>query len=95
VNAPGENPDRVAAGHLIGLALGRGFTFTSVGEDGTLWGEREGPGWVDVVFLSAGGPATAVRTHTAPLARGEPLFPDRITGTALTVLTAAVGWPEI
>jgi hypothetical protein len=95
VNTPSENPDPAAVKHLTDLATRRGFTFTSVGEDGALWGEREGPGWLDVVFLSGCGPCTAVRTRMRRVARGEPLFPDRITDTALSVLTAVLDWPEI
>jgi len=93
VNTPGENPAAAAVERLLDLAQQGGFSFTPAGEDGALWGERTGPGWLDVVFISASGPCNAVRSRRGHRAPDEPLFITRITGTALTVLHTVISWP--
>jgi hypothetical protein len=81
---------------LLGLAARRGFTFTPAGEDGSLWGERVSAQWRDVMFLGASGHGNAARASTGALVSGEPLFTDRVSGTALSVLhTVVYGWPPL
>jgi hypothetical protein len=58
----GENLDDVT--RLLDLATHCGFTFTPAGEDGSLWGEREGPQWRGVMVLGASGPCDAVRSRS-------------------------------
>ncbi|HET9255495.1 MAG TPA: hypothetical protein VFO16_09865 [Pseudonocardiaceae bacterium] len=90
----GDNPDRDAVTVLLGLAARCGFSFTPAGENGALWGERVSARWRDVVFLGASGHGNAARAHTGALLPGEPLFTERVSGSALTVLHAIVhGWP--
>jgi hypothetical protein len=88
-----DNPYRSAVERLLHLARERGFTFTPAGEQGSLWGERVGPGWTDVVFLGGSGHCNAVRSFRGHVAPGEPLFAERISGPALTVLhTVIYSW---
>jgi hypothetical protein len=90
-----DNPYRRAVERLVNLARERGFTFTLAGEQGSLWGERVAPGWTDVVFLGGSGHSNAARSRRRHLVPGEPLFTDRVSGTALTVLhTVVYGWPD-
>jgi hypothetical protein len=94
VNAPGDSPGREAVTLLLALATRRGFTFTPAGQDGALWGERGSAQWRDVMFLGASGHANAARASTGMLVPGEPLFAERVSGSALTVLhTVVYGWP--
>ncbi len=87
------SPDLTAVTGLLDLARRRGFTFIPVGEDGSLWGERVTARWRDVVFLGASGHCNAARCGTGALVPGAPLFADRVSGTALTVLhTVVYGW---
>jgi hypothetical protein len=93
VSSPGENPPP-ATEQLIDLARRRGFTFVPAGEGGSQWGERNGPGWLDVVFINAYGPSNSVRSRRGHTAPGEPLFTDKISGTALTALHTVTSWPD-
>jgi hypothetical protein len=94
VNATSADPDREAVTRLMDLAIRRGFSFTPAGERGSLWGERVSARWRDVVFLCASGHANAARASIGPLAPGEPLLTDRVSGTALTILhTIVYTWP--
>jgi hypothetical protein len=88
-----DNPHQEAIERLIELATQCGFTFVPAGEDGSLWGERPGPQWQDVVFLGVSGHCNAVRSRRGHVAPGEALFADRVSGPALTVLrTVVYGW---
>jgi hypothetical protein len=89
-----DDPHVAAVERLVELAKQRGFTFTPAGEQGSLWGERVAPGRIDVVFLGDSGHCNAVRSRRGHLAPGEPLFTERITGPALSVLhTVLHTWP--
>ena len=89
-----DNPPVAAVERLLDLAKEHGFVFTPAGEDGSLWGERAGPQWQDVLFLGVSGHCNAVRSRRGHLVAGEPLFTERITGTALTVLHEVLySWP--
>ena len=91
-----DDPPVGAVERLVELARERGFTFTPAGEHGSQWAQRVTPGWVDVVFLDVSGPCNAVRSRRGHAVPGEPLFADRVSGTALTVLhTVVYGWEPI
>ena len=88
-----NDPHVAAVERLIELARERGFIFTPAGEDGSQWGERTGPQWIDVLFLGVSGPCNAVRSRRGHLAPGEPLFAHRVSGPALSVLhTVLYSW---
>jgi hypothetical protein len=90
-----DDPHAAVVERLIDLATRHGFSFTPAGEQGSLWGERVGPQWTDVVFLGESGHCNAVRSRRGHVVPGEPLFTDRVSGTALSVLhTIVYGWPE-
>ncbi|HET9256057.1 MAG TPA: hypothetical protein VFO16_12760 [Pseudonocardiaceae bacterium] len=89
-----DDPHAAAVERLIDLARERGFVFTPAGEQGSQRGERVAPEWIDVVFLRASGHCNAVQSLRTRVAPGEPLFTERITGPALSVLhTVLRTWP--
>jgi hypothetical protein len=55
-----------------------------------LWGERADPQWHDIVFLDASGPCNVVRSRRDHVTPGEPLFTERVSGTAPTMLHRCV-----
>lgn len=91
---PVDNPYQTALERLLHLARERGFVFTPAGERGAQWGQRTTPHWTDLMFLGETGHGNAVRSRRDHVIPGEPLFTERISGPALTVLhTVIYSWP--
>jgi hypothetical protein len=89
-----DDPHGAAVERLLDLATQRGFTFVPAGEQGPLWGERTAPEWTDVVFPGGSGHCNAARSARGHVLPGDPLFTERVSGPALTVLHTAIdSWP--
>jgi hypothetical protein len=70
--AVADSPDPAAVTRLLDLAQQRGFTFTPVGEQGSLWSERVTAQWRDLVFLGASGHCSAPAPARVPSSRVNP-----------------------
>ena len=93
------SPELAAALRLLDAAKDAGFSFTRLapGEDGPLWGVRDGVEFSDRILIAGFGAdchATRSRRYSLVVPGGAPVT-ERVSGDALSVLhTAVFDWTE-
>lgn len=93
-----DSPELAAAKRLLDTAKRDGFVFQRVapGDDGPLFGTREGVDYRDTCYLGGFGyccHATRARRSSLVVPGGLPIT-ERVSGDALTVLqTVLFDWP--